>query len=104
MCIKWKYVISITLLVLSSGAHARKNCPVAKIDHIQIESGVILYFQSGVWRRLGVISDVGTKERYSALLAAQMSGKNVMIAYRNDDYDCHKTNYGESSYIVRTYN
>ncbi|MCM0148670.1 hypothetical protein KCN56_08875 [Photobacterium galatheae] len=102
-----KTITSITLLasaLFTQAAMARTDCPAAPIQNIQIEGSVVLYHQSNVWRRLGVLTDVGTKERYSALLSAQMAGKNVMVAYPDDNYNCNATNYEDSAFIVRTYN
>ena len=84
---------------------ARTDCPAEKVAFIQIEGNKVLYMQNGYkWRQLGDLSVSGTKERYSALLAAQMSGRKVMVAYENNLYDCSLTNYSEPAYIVRTYN
>ncbi|UTM59089.1 hypothetical protein L4174_020465 [Photobacterium sp. CCB-ST2H9] len=94
----------LTSVLFSQSVIARTDCPAAPIQNIQIEGSIVLYQQSGIWRRLGVLSDVGTKERYAALLSAQMAGKNVMIAYPADNYNCNATNYKDSAFIVRTYN
>ncbi|BCL69450.1 conserved exported hypothetical protein [Vibrio nigripulchritudo SO65] len=99
-----KITLFILAAMFSQPSFARTDCPIDTISHIQIEGSVVLYYQSSVWRRLGVLTDIGTKERYSALLSAQMSGKKVMVAYPRNDYNCHTTNYGESAFIVRTYN
>jgi len=98
----WLIIIS---LLISSSVFSRTDCPAAKVTHIQIEGSVILYKQEGSsWRRLGDLREVGTTERYSALLAAQFSGKPVMVAYLSDNYDCNTQNYTDPAYIVRTYN
>jgi hypothetical protein len=95
----------LILLLISSTVFSRTNCPPAKVTHIQIEGSVVLYAQEGsTWRRLGDLREVGTTERYSALLAAQFSGKRVMVAYLNDNYDCDIANYSDPAYIVRTFN
>jgi hypothetical protein len=99
-----KLVLFIAALIISQPGLARTDCPAAIVNNIQVEGSIVLYHQSSVWRRLGVLTDIGTKERFSALLSAHMSGKKVMVAYPRDDYDCSVTNYGESAYIVRTYN
>jgi len=100
--------ISLVLCVvfsLSAVAADRTNCPVAVINNLQIESNFVLYLQQGApWRRLGGLDEDGTAERYSAMLAAHMAGKRVMVSYKRDDYDCSETNYTESAYLVRTYN
>ncbi|ACA85764.1 hypothetical protein [Shewanella woodyi] len=99
-----KYLLFLAFL-LSSSAFARTDCPAAKVLHIQIEGSVILYMQEGSsWRRLGNLDEVGTAERYSALLAAQIAGLKVMVGYRSSSYNCAVTNYSEPAYIVRTYN
>ena len=103
--VKFIKVLSFIGLLISVEAFARTDCPVEIVTNIQIEGSTILYTQEGSsWRKLGTLYEVGTKERYSALLAAQMSGRKVMVSYADDNYDCSKTNYGDSAYIVRTYN
>lgn len=100
-----KLSLIILSILLCSTAWARTDCPAAKIENIQIEGGFILYNQEGAnWRRLGKLNEEGTAERYSAMLAAQMSGKRVMVAYSRNDYDCSVSNTSESAHIVRTYN
>jgi len=99
------YLVLFLLLIVSNSSFARTDCPLAKVTHIQIERGKILYQQEGFnWRVLGSINEDGTKERYAALLAAQMSGKHVLVGYARDDYNCNTTNYSESAILVRTYN
>ncbi|GAB1624091.1 hypothetical protein AAOGI_41410 [Agarivorans albus] len=101
---KYLFIWLPIILFVSFQTHARKDCPEAKVVHVQIEGSVVLYRQEQApWRRLGVLDDAGTKERYSALLAAQMAGRQVVVAYARDSYDCSKSNYAESAYIVRTY-
>jgi hypothetical protein len=92
-------------LISSFPALARKDCPAALVRNIQIESNHVLYIQAGYpWRRLGNLDEPGTRERLSALLAAQMAGKKVSIAYKDAAYDCTTTNYSVSAYLLRTYN
>ncbi|MDT3334954.1 hypothetical protein Q4Q49_06540 [Shewanella sp. SP1S1-7] len=73
--------------------------------NIQLEGLKIMYLQEGAtWRTLGAINNNdGTKERYAALLSAQMSGKPVMVEYLQDGYDCGKVDYGTPAFLVRTY-
>ncbi|MEN3157331.1 hypothetical protein ABC502_02990 [Alkalimonas sp. NCh-2] len=98
------FIFSVFLCFASVDAFARVNCPAATVSMIQVESNFVLYQQhGGPWRRLGVLDDVGTKERLSVLLAAQMSGKKVFVSYKNTQYDCSVTNTTESAYIVRIY-
>ena len=84
---------------------ARTDCPSAQVLYIQIEGQKILYMQKGApWRTLGYLNNEdGTRERYSALLAAQAAGRSVMVGYPVDGYDCSAQNYSTSAYIVRTY-
>jgi hypothetical protein len=97
-------LLPLLILIMSSEAFSRTDCPSAKVLNIQIEGSVILYTQENTgWRRLGVLTEPGTKERYAALLAAQMSGRKVMVGYSSDTYNCAITNYSDSAYIVRTY-
>ncbi len=90
---------------MSAIVDARTDCPSAKVVHIQIEGNNIIYKQENApWRGLGAINNTGTKERYSALLAAQVSGRKVLVGYNNNSYDCNVMNYSEPAYVVRTFN
>ena len=101
-----KLIILTCILYTQFTYAARTDCPAAKIAHIQIERTVVLYRQEGFqWRRLESLSVAdGTKERFSALLAAQAAGKKVMVGYPIDNFNCTTANYSDSAYIVRTYN
>jgi hypothetical protein len=102
---KLKVAISLLIVSLSCASHARVDCPAAKIISIQIEATTILFLQEGAdWRKLGLISEEGTKERYAALLASQAAGRKVIVAYARDTYDCLAQNYSESALLIRTHN
>ncbi|MCS4306777.1 hypothetical protein M2404_001102 [Rheinheimera pacifica] len=97
-------LIASAALVFSSSTLARTNCPAALVQNIQIESDKVLYVQYGYpWRSLGNLNEPGTRERLSALLAAQMAGKKVAVSYKDAEYDCSTTNYSVSAYLLRTY-
>lgn len=101
---KHSITLAVALLLASFPALARKDCPPAVVQNIQIESNHVLYLQKGYpWRRLGVLDEPGTRERLSALLAAQMAGKRVMVSYKDAAYDCASTNYSVSAFLLRTY-
>lgn len=90
-----------TLIIAQS---QRTNCPEAKIQNVQIESSDVLYRQVGApWRRLGPLNSEGTKARLTALLSAQASNKDVMVAYPVASYNCNQENFSQEAYIVRTY-
>lgn len=98
-------LLLLAAVLLSPPVLARTDCPVAPIVNIQIEGNVVLYLQKDApWIRLETLEEIGTRERLTALLAAQMSVRKVMVAYSNDSYDCTTVNYSESAFIVRTYN
>ena len=101
-----KRIFYFILLIMSASIYARTDCPEAKVLHIQLEGKKILYYQEGgPWRTLGYLGNKdGTEERYSAMLAAQLSSKRVKIWYRSDNYNCSQTYYGEAAYLLRTYN
>lgn len=102
---KLMILVASAALIFSSSALARTVCPEALVQNIQIESDHVLYKQVGYpWRRLGILDEPGTRERLSALLAAQMANKKVTIAYKNDGYSCIAENYTESAYLLRTQN
>lgn len=100
---KIRVLFILGLFVFSAMSMARTDCPVTKVEHIQIEGSVVLYRQNGYWRRLGRLEEPGTKERYSAMLSAHMAGKPVMVAYLQDEFNCNESNYITSAHIVRTY-
>jgi|GEM_PF-1683360 len=102
--IKPLFCLLIGIISLSSFA-ARTDCPAARVLLIQIEGQKVLYAQEGAsWRALGYLNkNDGTKERYSALLASQVTGNKVMVGYPVDNYDCSVVDYGTSAHIVRTY-
>ena len=80
------------------------DCPKIIIEHIQIEGEVIYVFYKGQnWHLLGNVNTAGTRERYSALLAAQMSGKNVQLRYP-DGYNCVGYDLSIPAVMVRTFN
>ena len=94
----------ISALLWSSISVAAIDCPKTTIEHIQIEGEVIYVFYKGQqWHLLGNINTVGTKERYSALLAAQMSGKSVQVRYP-DGYNCAAYELSTPAIMVRTFN
>lgn len=103
--IKLMFAFSLAFIsMLSANSYsARTDCPSATVGQIQIEGQKILYRQAGApWRTLGYLNnDDGTRERYSSLLAALASDKTVIVGYPINGYDCTKTNYSTSAYIVR---
>ncbi|MDX1253445.1 MAG: hypothetical protein IDH49_14590 [Gammaproteobacteria bacterium] len=97
-------VLVFFLATISGEAVARTDCPVARVLHVQIEGKWVLYSQEGApWRTLGDITQTGTKERLGAMLAAQMTGRPVMVAYESDIYNCNVTDFSGHAFIVRTY-
>jgi hypothetical protein len=102
---KLKVVTALIAASFSCASYARVDCPAAKVLNIQIEGTTILYMQEGApWRKLGLISEEGTKERYSALLFSQATSKKVIVGYVSDTYNCAVQNYSESALLVRTHN
>ncbi|BDU40909.1 hypothetical protein [Vibrio nigripulchritudo] len=101
-----KKYLALLIVLFSSSSYARTDCPVAKVEHIQVEGTVVLYKQVGFpWRRLGVLNvNNGTEQRLSTILAAQYSGKNVMVAHSKSGFDCNSANFVDTAFIVRTYN
>lgn len=93
----------VAMAVVALPVSARMDCPLAPITHIQIEGNRVIYLQQGgPWRGLGTLTDAGVKERYSAMLAAQMAGRKVLVGY-SDGFDCKKTNYDAKAVMVRTH-
>jgi hypothetical protein len=101
---KMKKVCFILFFVWSNLSIASVDCPKTKVENIQIEGEVILVnYKDQSWHLLGNINTVGTKERYSALLAAQMSGKSVQLRYP-DGYNCVGYDLSIPAIMVRTFN
>jgi len=95
----------VLMMAFAGIVNAQTDCPVSQISHIKVRGEAINYMQKGFkWRRLGKLTEVGTKERYSAMLAAQMSGKKVQVSYKSNSYDCNIENTTDSAIEVTTYN
>ena len=85
-------------------ANATIDCPKAKIVNLQPQTNAILVKLEGQdWHKVGAPDDPGTMAMYSALLAAQMAEKPVVIRYP-DGYQCTEYELSTSAVIVRTYN
>jgi len=98
------FLFGIAAFLVHGTTFASVDCPAAKVNYLQIEGSVIYVNLEGQnWHLLGQIDTVGTKERYSALLAAQMSGKKVVLRYP-DGYDCSAYELTVPAMMVRTYN
>lgn len=99
-----KYFTMLVAFICSTVAYADVNCPKAKVEHVQAQRGSILVYLEGQnWHRVGDVDDPGTQSMYSALLAAQMSGKPVVMRYP-DGYDCLAYELTIPASMVRTYN
>jgi|GEM_PF-2422998 len=84
--------------------HGSENCPKAKVASIQPQKSTILVLLEGQdWHKVGNTGDPGAEAMYSALLAAQMSGKSVLIRYP-DGYDCSAYDTRTDAEMVRIYN
>lgn len=78
------------------------DCGPARVIHIQIENnGVLVFLEGQSWHLVGLYSQPGTKEKYAALLAAQMADKQVVVRYP-DGLDCAAQDFGTPSQMVRT--
>ena len=98
-----KYCLALLVITvfLASSAMAI-DCPSATVANIQVEGNVIFVFPTGQnWHLVGSLSDMGTKEKYAALLAAQMAGKQVTIRFP-DGYNCSAYDLSIPSLMVRT--
>ncbi len=105
MCMKYISIITcLALTLLSNFSVADVDCPAAKISNIQVQKTVIYVYPEGQqWHMVGNIDGPGVKEMYSALLAAQISGKKVILRYP-DGYDCSAYDLTIPANMVRTYN
>lgn len=71
------------LFVISNQVFSSVNCPAAKVEYIQIEgSKILLHPENQQWHLLGNPETLGAREKYSAVLAAQMAGKNSFTLSR----------------------
>jgi len=99
------FVFLVISTIFTANSYAQTDCPIAKISSIKVRGEAIYYLQEGFkWRKLGKLTEVGLKERYSAMLAVQMSEKKVMVSYQSDSYDCNVENTRASAISVMTYN
>lgn len=96
-------ILIVFFLAISTQAFARVDCPIAKVEHVQIEHDYAhIKLEGQPWRHIGKISDIGTKERISLLMTAQVANRNVLIAYP-DGYDCNKSTFEASMIVARLY-
>jgi hypothetical protein len=99
----------LLILLLSIGAPviawaSDVNCPKAKVLHLQPQASSILFKQEGQdWHHLGNPESSGVQAMYSALLAAQMAGRPVIVRYPAG-YDCSAYELSTPAKMVRTYN
>ncbi len=97
-----KFLLPLILMSLSTITIAL-DCPKAKVEHLQPQTHIILVKQEGQpFRQVGHLDDAGTKAMYSALLAAQMSGKPVIIRYPAG-FDCSAYDLSTPATMVRTF-
>lgn len=104
MSIKFSLPSIIFLVSISCSSFAGIDCGPYKIDYIQIENNTVFFDPSGNgsnWQSLGSLSGNGTKERYAALLAAQMSGNKVTTRFVNSDHNCTTYNLQDVASMVR---
>ena len=98
------FVILSILSVVAGHAYSTIDCPVAKVDSIQIEGANIYAYPEGQhWHLVGHLETIGTKERYSAILAAQIAGKKIILRYP-DGYDCSLYELSTPAVMVRLLN
>ena len=99
-----KLLIAVAILLLPVGAFADVNCPKAKVLNLQPQTNSILVYLEGQnWHKVGNPESTAVQAMYSALLAAQMADKPVIIRYP-DGYDCTAYELTTSAIMVRTYN
>ena len=100
---RYRLIWSILALMLASPVFAL-DCPDAKIIHVQLENNAVLVLQEGQnWHLVGYYAEAGTREKYAAILAAQMTGKRVIIRYP-EGFNCAAYELSTSSLMVRTVN
>ncbi|TVZ37419.1 hypothetical protein P886_1760 [Alteromonadaceae bacterium 2753L.S.0a.02] len=95
-------IFLLFVIILSVNAHG-KDCPPEKIKYVQVERDKVLVFlENQNWHLLGFYNVDGTKEMYSAVLAAHMADKNVSIRYP-EGYDCSAYELSIGAHMVRVY-
>jgi len=79
-------------LILFSDLSFSTDCR-GKVDRLHIEVDpkkyVLIKLEEQDWHLLGYLSDLGTREMYSAALAAQMNNQTIMLRYK-PGYECSK--------------
>lgn len=99
-----KLLLAVAILFLPVVVFADVNCPKAKVLHLQPQIGSILVYQEGQnWHNVGNPESAAVQAMYSALLAAQMADKPVIIRYP-DGCDCTAYELETAAKMVRTYN
>ena len=94
----------LALVVCLASAHSTFaiDCPAAKVLSVQVENNAIVILLEGQnWHLLGFNEHVATKMKLATVLAAQSSGKRVMLRYP-DGYNCTAYELDTPTMAVRT--
>ena len=103
-----KGIILVGGILLSSVCMATDAiyCNPGKVLNIQSQTGNVVIQVSGLgWQQLGLYSDPIMNSRLSIALAAQASGKDLMLAFPlGSNVVCTNENWSVSPYKVRITN
>lgn len=78
------------------------DCPAAKVVHVQVENdAVYVYLEGQNWHLIGALEHVATKFKMATVLAAQASGRRLMLRYPNG-YNCTASEMDTPTLAVRT--
>lgn len=94
-------ICSAAAVIFSVNTSATVNCGPSRIISLQVQTNSILVLAEGQdWHKVGAIGGPGVAEMLSALLAAQMAGKRVVIRYPAG-YDCSAYELSTPAMMVR---
>ncbi len=99
----YKGVLLVIFLCFSSTVKASVDCPKARVESIQPDIDfVYIRLEGQDWQRLGSYSQPSTSSKLSVALAAQASGKEVLIRFPDGhNAKCNSFNNKVDALMIR---
>ena len=100
-----KFLVSIILVLSAVSASAITSCPESPILGVKVSDSNVVTKQGSHWHLVSTFTDDSAiREKLSLLLTAQASGKDVVLDFDKDNYDCTNQTYSSRVYQVQILN
>lgn len=91
----------LSVLTYAVTGYAITECEPAEINGVQVTDTNVVVKTNNEWHLVGVFSDPGMKEKLSLLLAAHASGKEVVLKFIGDGYNCNQQTFSSRLYAAQ---